>query len=118
MWCSGRHTCTVSNTRYGVKRRLRRKSCDCNEIAVPQCFPCKHGKTPDRRIVIEGEQVTASKLFIRTPFSLTAAGKNPSEMNPLARTTLGGFRSVEIQASRELRPAKTKPVSSRRSPID
>jgi hypothetical protein len=43
--------------------------------------------------------VTARKLVIRTPFSLMTAGKNPSQMNSLARTTLGRFRSVEIQAS-------------------
>ena len=52
--------------------------------------------------------MTARKLFIRTPFSLTAAGKNPSEMNPLARTTLGGFRSVEIQARVKTQLAREK----------
>jgi hypothetical protein len=91
--------CTVLHNRYGSKRRLRRKSCDCNEIAVPQRFPCKHGKTLDRQIVVEGEQLTARKLAIRTPFSLMTTGKNPSQMNPLASKTLGEFRSVEIQAS-------------------
>ena len=57
------------------------------------------GLIDNRQIVIEGEQLTARKLAIRTPFSLTLAAKNPSKKNPLARTTLGGFRSVEIQAS-------------------
>jgi hypothetical protein len=80
---------TVSHTRYGVKRKLRRKSYDCDEIAVPQRFPCKHGKTPSQQIVVEGEQVTMRKIAIRTPFSLMLAGKNPSQMNSLARITLG-----------------------------
>jgi hypothetical protein len=100
--------CTVSHTRYGVKRRLRRKSYDCDEIAVPQRFPCKHRKTPGQQIVIEGEQVTPRNLAIRTPFSLMITSKIPSKMNPLASTTLGGFRSVEIQASRELRRREHK----------
>jgi hypothetical protein len=81
---------------------LRRKSYDCDEIAVPQRFPCKHRKTPGQQIVIEGEQVTVRKIAIRTPFSLMPAGKKSSQMNPLASKTLGEFRSVEIQASRPL----------------
>jgi hypothetical protein len=55
---------TVSHTRYGVKRKLPRKSYDYEEIAAPQCFPCKHGKTPSQQIVIGGEQVTVHKLAI------------------------------------------------------
>jgi hypothetical protein len=32
--------------------------------AAPQCFTCKHGKTPSQQIILDGEQVTVRKFSI------------------------------------------------------
>jgi hypothetical protein len=55
---------------------LRHKSSDCDESAVFQRFPRKHGKASGQQIVIEQEQVTARKLAIGTPFSLSFTEKS------------------------------------------
>lgn len=53
--------------------------------------------------IIDGKQVTTQKSAIKILFSLMAASKMPSQMNPLAqgdfKAMLAEFRSVEIQAS-------------------
>jgi hypothetical protein len=81
---------------------LRRKSGDCDEIAVPQRFPRNYGNRSAQNGVFDREQVTMQQFAIKILFSLMVAGKIPSQMNPLAQNNckamLAKFRSVEIQA--------------------
>jgi hypothetical protein len=65
---------------------------------VPQRFSLKYESQSGRQSIIDKEQVTAQKCAIRTPFLLIAAGKMPSQMNPLANAMLVELRAVEIQA--------------------
>jgi len=82
---------------------LGRKSYEYDEIAVPERFPRNYGIRSAQHGVIVGEQVTMQNSAIKILFSLIAAGKMPSQMNPLAQSDcnamLAEFRSVEIQAS-------------------